>query len=116
MILIMKHKEYYKMNCYSCGTELIWGGDHDSEDDEEHAIVSNLSCPDCGAFHLVYWGHKGEEEDKQLWIKGYKEWLDNKKEEPEMWEHYCDTEKSMMEVGKGEPCNWCGKEENESNP
>ena len=53
------------MNCYSCGTELIWGGDHDSEDDEEHAIVSNLSCPDCGAFHLVYWGHKGEEEDKQ---------------------------------------------------
>jgi len=99
------------MNCYNCGTELIWGGDHDSEDDEEHAIVSNLSCPDCGAFHLVYWGHKGEEEDKQLWIKGYKEWLDNKKEMPEMWEHYCDTEKSMMEVGKGEPCNWCGKEE-----
>jgi len=41
------------MNCYNCGTELIWGGDHDSEDDEEHAIVSNLSCPDCGAFHLV---------------------------------------------------------------
>ena len=35
--------------------------------------------------------------------------IDNK--EPEMWEHYCDTEKSMMEVGKGEPCNWCGKEE-----
>ena len=35
-------------------------------------------------------------------------------EEPEMWEHYCDEEKSMMAVGKGEPCNWCGKEENES--
>lgn len=32
-------------------------------------------------------------------------------EEPEMWKHYCDKEKSMMEVGKGEPCNWCGKEE-----
>ena len=26
-----------------------------------------------------------------------------------MWEHYCDEEKSMMAVGKGEPCNWCGK-------
>ena len=27
------------MKCYNCGTELIWGGDHDCEDDEEHAIV-----------------------------------------------------------------------------
>ena len=43
------------MNCYNCGTQLIWGGDHDCEDDEEHAIVTNLSCPECGAFHLVYW-------------------------------------------------------------
>jgi len=32
-------------------------------------------------------------------------------EEPEMWEHYCHEEHSMMAVGKGEPCNWCGKEE-----
>ena len=62
------------MKCYNCGTQLIWGGDHDCEDDEEHAIVTNLSCPNCGAFHLVYWGHKGDEEDKQLWIEGYKEW------------------------------------------
>jgi len=44
-------------------------------------------------------------------MEGYKEWLDEKKEEPEMWEHYCDTEKTMMATGKGEPCNWCGKEE-----
>ena len=104
------------MKCYNCGTELIWGGDHDCEDEEEHAIVTNLSCPECGAFHLVYWGHKGEEEEsKQLWIDGYKEWLDKKEKDPEMWEHYCDEEKSMMAVGKGEPCNWCGKEEHESN-
>ena len=27
------------MNCYNCGTELIWGGDHDCEEDEDHAIV-----------------------------------------------------------------------------
>jgi hypothetical protein len=100
-----------------CGTELIHGGDHDGEEGDEHDIVSNLSCPKCETFVLVYHTFSKEEEDKQLWIKGYKEWLDNKKEkEPEMWEHYCDTEKSMMEVGKGEPCNWCGKEENESNP
>ena len=84
------------MKCYNCKTELIWGGDHDCEDEEEHSIVTNLSCPNCGAFHLVYWGHKEEQE---------------KEEEPEMWEHYCDEEKSMMATGKGEPCNWCGKEE-----
>ena len=82
------------MKCYNCGTELIWGGDHDCEDDEDHAIVTNLSCPNCGAFHLVYWGHKDEQES-----------------EPEMWEHYCEEEKTEMAVGKGEPCNWCGKEE-----
>ena len=82
------------MKCYNCKTELIWGGDHDCEDDEDHAIVTNLSCPNCGAFHLVYWGHKDEQED-----------------EPEMWEHYCEEEKTEMAVGKGEPCNWCGKKE-----
>ena len=31
--------------------------------------------------------------------------------EPEMWEHYCEVEHSMMGVGKGEPCNWCEKTE-----
>jgi len=103
------------MKCMYCGTELIHGGDHDGEEGDEHDIVSNLSCPKCETFVLVYHTFPEEEEDKQLWIKGYKEWLDNKKE-PEMWEHYCDTEKSMMATGKGEPCNWCGKEENESNP
>ena len=65
------------MKCYNCGTELIWGGDHDCEDDEDHAIVTNLSCPKCDAFHLVYWGKK-EEEDKPSWEEGYKEWLKTK--------------------------------------
>jgi hypothetical protein len=102
------------MKCYNCQTELIWGGDHDCEEDEDHAIVTNLSCPECGAFHLVYWGHKEEEEDKQLWIKGYKEWLDKKEDEPEMWKHFCEVECSDMMIGKGEACNWCGEEENAS--
>lgn len=39
--------------CIICGANLIWGGDHDLEDDEDHQIVSNLSCPECDAFHLV---------------------------------------------------------------
>ena len=32
-----------------------------------------------------------------------------------MWEHYCDVEHSMMGVGKGEPCNWCEKTEEDFN-
>ena len=35
------------MNCWHCNTELIWGGDHDTEDNEDYDIVSNLSCPNC---------------------------------------------------------------------
>ena len=106
------------MKCYNCGTELIWGGDHDCEEHEDHAIVTNLSCPECDAFHLVYWGHKGE--DKEDWSEGYDKWLKDQQlelfdKEPKMWYHYCDEEKSMMQVGKGEPCNWCMKEEHESN-
>jgi hypothetical protein len=27
------------MNCWHCGTELIWGGDHDMEDNEEYDII-----------------------------------------------------------------------------
>lgn len=44
------------MNCWACGTELIWGGDHNGEDycNEEYNIVTNLSCPKCDAFVLVY--------------------------------------------------------------
>ena len=33
------------MNCWHCNKELIWGGDHDTEDNEDYDIVSNLSCP-----------------------------------------------------------------------
>jgi len=44
------------MNCWSCNTELIWGGDHNGEDygNEAYDIVTNLSCPNCNAFVLVY--------------------------------------------------------------
>ena len=48
--------------CYICGHELIWGGDHDVEDHEEFTIVTNLSCPNCGAYTEVYWGEKTEQE------------------------------------------------------
>ena len=48
------------MNCLHCSTELIHGGDHDGEEEEDHDIVSNLSCPNCETFVLVY--HSFEKE------------------------------------------------------
>ena len=52
------------MNCYSCDTELIWGGDHDAHDQDEYEIVTNLSCPKCEAFVLVYHEKKEDYEDE----------------------------------------------------
>ena len=54
------------MNCWSCNHELIWGGDHDGEDycNEEYNIVTNLSCPRCDAFVLVYHSPKDPEDMK----------------------------------------------------
>ena len=47
------------MNCWHCGHELIWGGDHDIESEpdepaEEYDMVTNLSCPNCDAYVEVY--------------------------------------------------------------
>jgi len=44
------------MNCWHCNSELIWGGDQDVELDEpnEHALVTNLSCPTCPAMVDVW--------------------------------------------------------------
>ena len=43
------------MNCWHCGTELIWGGDADMEkdDSEDYDMETNLSCPNCESFVLV---------------------------------------------------------------
>ena len=48
------------MKCWHCNTKLIWGGDHSYEDydREGDGIVTNLSCPKCEAFVLVYSGEK----------------------------------------------------------
>ena len=44
------------MNCWYCKTELIWGGDHDLEEESEnYSIVSNLSCPKCKSYVEVYY-------------------------------------------------------------
>jgi competence CoiA-like predicted nuclease len=56
------------MNCYVCGGDLIWGGDHDLEDDDTHPILTNLSCPACESFVIVYHGNEvREREDHFAW-------------------------------------------------
>lgn len=42
------------MKCWHCNTELIWGGDHDVEDDEEFIMATNLSCPNCKTLVMVF--------------------------------------------------------------
>ena len=44
------------MNCWHCNTELIWGGDHDIEEENDaYSMVTNLSCPKCNSFVEVYY-------------------------------------------------------------
>jgi Zn finger protein HypA/HybF involved in hydrogenase expression len=43
------------MTCWHCGTELIWGGDHDIEDEnDEYIMETNLSCPKCNSDVIIY--------------------------------------------------------------
>ena len=49
------------MNCWACGSELIWGGDNDDESGI-YLIETNLSCSSCEAVVIVYHG-KGENFD-----------------------------------------------------
>ena len=43
------------MNFLICEHELIHGGDHDVEDNDDWLIESNLSCPECGSIVFVLW-------------------------------------------------------------
>ena len=43
--------------CPICGAEMIWGGDHDIEDEsDEYTLVSNMTCTNekCGALSLIH--------------------------------------------------------------
>lgn len=44
------------MKCF-CGTELIWGGDHADDDDEDWAMESNYHCPECKRTVMIYTPH-----------------------------------------------------------
>ena len=51
----MNNGKINNMKCWHCDEELIWGGDHDiEEENEEYMIVTNLSCPSCDSYVEVY--------------------------------------------------------------
>jgi hypothetical protein len=43
------------MKCWHCETELIWGADHDIDDDDTYNMVTNLHCPKCYCVIDVYY-------------------------------------------------------------
>ena len=51
-------------DCWHCTTDLIWGGDHDCEEDDGkvYFMVTNLRCPKCRSMVLVYRPTKEEDE------------------------------------------------------
>ena len=64
--------DLHRFRCWHCDCELIWGGDHDTEDNEDYDIVSNLSCPKCHSAVDVW--HPSEK-----LIKEYKDYEKEKK-------------------------------------
>ena len=59
------------MNCWHCDTKLTWGGDHDIEEDQtyifgEYSMVTNLSCPECDSYVLVYYPREEDDDDKKM--------------------------------------------------
>ena len=59
------------MNCWHCDHKLTWGGDHDIDEDQtylfgEYSIVTNLTCPNCDTYVLVYYPREEEDDDKKL--------------------------------------------------
>ena len=52
------------MNCWHCNTDLIWGGDHDiDEENDAYSIVTNLSCPKCHSIVDVYYPNEETKKD-----------------------------------------------------
>lgn len=52
------------MNCWHCKFNLTWGGDHDTEEDDDFCMVTNLTCGNCGSFVLVYLPREDNDTDQ----------------------------------------------------
>ena len=75
------------MKCWHCKKELIWGGDHDiEEENEDYDMVTNLSCPKCHSAVYVYHPsvkllkeYKDSEKDKEKVKKISKDYIKKRK-------------------------------------
>ena len=86
------------MNCWHCNNELIWGGDHDTEDNEDYDMVTNLSCPKCHTHVDVY--HPSERLIKEYedYDKKPKSFIENaKKEQKELDESYQQSKRNKKD-------------------
>jgi len=49
------------VKCWNCNEELIWGNDHDiEEENENYSVVTNFSCPKCNS-HVDFYLPKKKE-------------------------------------------------------
>ena len=70
VIKLKKKQRAGQVNCWHCGTELIWGADHDIEDlndgeESEYDFFSNFSCPKCHSYVEVF-HYNGPIEDDEV--------------------------------------------------
>ena len=43
------------MKCWHCTAELMWNNDFSiDQENEDYSMETNLSCPQCGSFVIVY--------------------------------------------------------------
>jgi len=74
------------MKCWHCNKELIWGGDHDiEEENNDYDFVTNLSCPKCHSAVYVYHPsakllkeHEGADKEKEKIKKISKDYIRKK--------------------------------------
>ena len=70
VIKLKKEAEGRVSELLHCGTELIWGADHDIEDlndgeESEYDFFSNFSCPKCHSYVEVF-HYNGPIEDDEV--------------------------------------------------
>ena len=52
------------MKCWHCNTKLIWGGDHDIEEENDtYCMVTNFSCPECHCLIEVYYPNESTQKE-----------------------------------------------------
>jgi hypothetical protein len=49
--------------CWQCETgKLIWVADDECGVEDEHLVMTTMSCSDCNTLYVVYWGERKNNE------------------------------------------------------